>query len=207
MDGSLDLNHSTGFASLPTEVGLAVLQDVPYADRTRFAAASHLAGALVAESLQSAAIQLLLHFHLVYADIRLLLTATGRRSLQGDLDFLVGAGDIPDYQNINGIKQYRTRGFNILLDEYDEPHDCGIDFSCPATLRISDDAGCSFSAFPTWSYSNEAVMPPPTVWSMGGTGCPQGILSRGNVRLWAASYSSTKRWRRHIEECCDDENP
>ncbi|KAJ7165231.1 hypothetical protein C8R46DRAFT_900956 [Mycena filopes] len=89
------------------------------------------------------------------------------------------------------VRKYTARGYRILLGEYAEPHDCGDHFNCPVTLRISDDEGCSYSPFPHWTYSVDAVVHGPTVWSMAGTGCRHGILSRGSSRLWAACASSS----------------
>ncbi|KAJ7623954.1 hypothetical protein DFH06DRAFT_1340280 [Mycena polygramma] len=68
------------------------------------------------------------------------------------------------------LDKYTSRGFDIGLNAYDADHVCGVDVNCPATLRTTDDTGCSYSAFPSWLYADDASPPAITCWTMGGTG-------------------------------------
>ncbi|KAK6977254.1 hypothetical protein R3P38DRAFT_3188509, partial [Favolaschia claudopus] len=70
-------------------------------------------------------------------------------------------------------------GHVLSLQGHTCPHICGVDVSCPATLRTSCDAGCAISPFPVWRYSSESVASAPVCWSMGGGGCAQGHLANG----------------------------
>ncbi|KAK6996340.1 hypothetical protein R3P38DRAFT_2800043 [Favolaschia claudopus] len=79
------------------------------------------------------------------------------------------------------LRKYREWGFNISLNEYPFPHRCGHHLSCPATMRSSDDAGCSFYPFPEWQYTSQCAVNVATVWTMSGSGCPQGILNTADV--------------------------
>ncbi|KAJ7880946.1 hypothetical protein B0H13DRAFT_1531730, partial [Mycena leptocephala] len=55
---------------------------------------------------------------------------------------------VPAHVNIwKVLHKYMDRGFTIALNEYPEPHTCGVDFNCPATLRATDDDGCSYILF------------------------------------------------------------
>ncbi|KAJ7165202.1 hypothetical protein C8R46DRAFT_1220322 [Mycena filopes] len=89
------------------------------------------------------------------------------------------------------LNKYAERGIDVQLDEYEAPHKCGTSFDCPATLRLSDDAGCSYNRFPAWHYSAEADEAPVTCWTMGGSGCAQGILGRGGEIVWSANASTS----------------
>ncbi|KAK6966299.1 hypothetical protein R3P38DRAFT_3246531 [Favolaschia claudopus] len=70
-------NVLQGFSDLPPELGLRVVDHLPYADRCRFAQTSNYAAALAAETLQSAAAKLLASFSLLYEDVKMMQTATG----------------------------------------------------------------------------------------------------------------------------------
>ncbi|KAJ7623952.1 hypothetical protein DFH06DRAFT_1008818 [Mycena polygramma] len=75
------------------------------------------------------------------------------------------------------IHKYSDRGFRIHLNEYRERHTCGVDWNCPATIRRTDDAGCSYSPFPAWIYDDDAVKMPVSSWTMYGRGCRMGVLA------------------------------
>ncbi|KAJ7612376.1 hypothetical protein DFH06DRAFT_1147296 [Mycena polygramma] len=79
------------------------------------------------------------------------------------------------------VLQYVDRGFKISLDELPRPHTCGSEFDCPATVRTSNDGGCTYSPFAPWPYSHDEVVHPTSHWSMHGSGCSQGVLSRYGV--------------------------
>ncbi|KAJ6501539.1 hypothetical protein C8R47DRAFT_1067866 [Mycena vitilis] len=93
------------------------------------------------------------------------------------------------------LHKYADRGFTIALNEYDTPHTCGVDWSCPATLRRTDDAGCSYSAFPAWLYDDDAETLPVCCWTMGGTGCATGILG-GAAPVYVATSDLGAELRR-----------
>ncbi|KAJ7725054.1 hypothetical protein B0H16DRAFT_1782372 [Mycena metata] len=106
--------------------------------------------------------------------------------------FPVGQG-IANHRRVwDIVHKYLDRGFTFRLNEYDEHHRCGTNFNCPATLRTSDDAGCSYSPFPHWSLSGDYVPHRVVCWSMGGTGCSKGILNRKNEEIRAGSAASGK---------------
>ncbi|KAK7013977.1 hypothetical protein R3P38DRAFT_3206558 [Favolaschia claudopus] len=77
------------------------------------------------------------------------------------------------------MRQCMQAGHVLSLRGHTCPHICGVDVSCPATLRTSCDAGCAISRFPVWRYSSESVASAPVCWSMGGGGCAQGHLANG----------------------------
>ncbi|KAJ7241096.1 hypothetical protein C8J57DRAFT_1244919 [Mycena rebaudengoi] len=74
-------------------------------------------------------------------------------------------------------KKYQRRGFSFDLNEHIEPHVCGVDWNCPATLRTSDDGGCMFTPFPRSEFDVDVEPEHVTRWTLGGTGCTAGILS------------------------------
>ncbi|KAJ7893234.1 hypothetical protein B0H13DRAFT_1886480 [Mycena leptocephala] len=231
--------------NMPTELCLRIVDDLGFADRSRFAQASHHSGALVAVALRSEAARILGCFGLRFADVRLMQTATGAiiagsavaalaridaAFVPADLDFISGKGrgslvtsflffaggylfvrtrDVARYRFVAGIGRVTTMkngagkmvniiesvsdnpfdvvghfhltcvyGFTIGINEYDSPHTCGEDWSCPATLRTTDDGGCSYSPFPSWKYNRDAVQPGVTCWTLGGTGCHRAMLAR-----------------------------
>ncbi|KAJ7452430.1 hypothetical protein B0H11DRAFT_2245907 [Mycena galericulata] len=96
------------------------------------------------------------------------------------------------------LRKYMDRGFSFSLNQFDAPHVCGVHRSCPATLRSSDDAGCIYPQFLPWQYSHDAEKHRTTVWSMGGTGCAQGILASPNAS--AAPFLMVETWRLGVEE-------
>ncbi|KAJ7651584.1 hypothetical protein DFH06DRAFT_1331536 [Mycena polygramma] len=98
------------------------------------------------------------------------------------------------------LHKYTDRGFTINLNEYDAPHTCGVDWSCPATLRRTDDGGCSYMPFPAWLYDDEAAKPPVCSWTMGGTGCPRGILANANGPCTVATSGQDLRWKEVVME-------
>ncbi|KAK7049027.1 hypothetical protein R3P38DRAFT_3175281 [Favolaschia claudopus] len=73
-------------------------------------------------------------------------------------------------------------GYDIALEGATFPHTCGVDASCPATLRTSTDAGCLRSAFPRWTFSSDAIQAQNICWSMGGEGCSAGHLVLDNSK-------------------------
>ncbi|KAJ7910222.1 hypothetical protein B0H13DRAFT_2329498 [Mycena leptocephala] len=90
--------------------------------------------------------------------------------------------------------RFPVEGFTITPGELPQPHECGKDLDCPATLRTSNDSGCSFGAFPTWPYSDEAAAIPATCWTMGGTGCRQGILEQDGQVISSSNWSADAIW-------------
>ncbi|KAJ7623955.1 hypothetical protein DFH06DRAFT_1340281 [Mycena polygramma] len=298
------------FPDMPVELGLEIVNEMPFDVRVRLAKASHGAATIVAQSLQDAATLILRPFGLRFGDVRLMQTATGviiggsavASLLQtvapfqpGDLDFIAGTGigsavvlfleraglyrrtqSSPEYsfalgigfiwtlvndagKKINVIEalgtnpfdavgnfhltcvygawcangllhcypslttsgnaittrakfphrhddhahhtklwnvlhKYTDRGFSIALNEYNAPHTCGVAWSCPATIRRTDDAGCSYTPFPSWLYDDDAEKLPVGCWTMGGTGCSGGILS-GSAAVHVATASPDLRWK------------
>jgi hypothetical protein len=85
------------------------------------------------------------------------------------------------------LQKYVNRGFSIGLNELPLPHTCGVDWNCPGTIRTTNDAGCTYSPFPPWAYTGEAVAIPPTSWAMGGSGCSQGVLSQGGLIITSSN--------------------
>ncbi|KAK7027570.1 hypothetical protein R3P38DRAFT_2776488 [Favolaschia claudopus] len=286
---------ATSFSDLPPELGLRVVDHLPYADRCRFAQTSNYAAALAAETLQSAAAKLLASFSLLYEDVKMMQTATGAafyglavdallRTTEDCLEvtrlelvvpkacgavvarflalasqYTIASDDSEDnvavlnvcavwiltsvsrkiivlecdtsnpldviarspitslynawtanelwigYANLTAsgvayatslnfpllsppsahrkmwrvMRQCMQAGHVLSLRGYTCPHICGVDVSCPATLRTSCDAGCAISRFPVWRYSSESVASAPVCWSMGGGGCAQGHLANG----------------------------
>ncbi|KAK7001758.1 hypothetical protein R3P38DRAFT_3216045 [Favolaschia claudopus] len=69
------------------------------------------------------------------------------------------------------LHKYGSRGFQFQFGEYNVPHICGQDYSCPATLRNTHDAGCLFLPFPKGRL--EVCYRPShiTRWSLRGAGC------------------------------------
>ncbi|KAK6992736.1 hypothetical protein R3P38DRAFT_2801867 [Favolaschia claudopus] len=104
------------------------------------------------------------------------------------------------------MRQCMQAGHVLSLRGYTCPHICGVDVSCPATLRTSCDAGCAISRFPVWRYSSESVASAPVCWSMGGGGCAQGHLANG-VRTRRLSSdvhgnASSQELAIHSSLCC-----
>ncbi|KAJ7033481.1 hypothetical protein C8F04DRAFT_1260992 [Mycena alexandri] len=308
-DAAMGAVRPAGLNDLPPEVGLQVMRDLTYADKSRLSMASLTSAAVVSESLRVSAAQILLRFRLRFAEVRLMLTATGSAICgsalpailktsplfdPGDLDFAAAFGQGPrvvdflilagaykitkdsiEYKKMPGIARmwtlrngtskvnvlesvsnnaldvitffhlscvygawtangvwhgyiaettagiamttpskfplrssvsrrrsmwtvlhkYMGRGFTIELNEHSVPHRCGMDLNCPATLRTSDDTGCSYTAFPDWHYAFDAVAHPVICWSMGGSGCPQGILHRPGVEVSSATAVPDDRWK------------
>ncbi|KAJ7724233.1 hypothetical protein B0H16DRAFT_1736836 [Mycena metata] len=306
-DVAMGAVRPVGFNDLPPEIGLEVIRDMAYIDKSNLSMASLASAAVVSESLRTAAARILLQFGLRFPDIRLMLTATGSlicgsavsaifRTLPlsdaEDLNFATASGQGPrvvdfiilgsgykltenKYNKMPGIARswslrkgtsrinilesvstnaldvvtffhttcvygawtgnglwhgypaetsagitittrskfplrssasshrsmwtvlhkYMDRGFTIMLNEYAAPHRCGTDLNCPATLRTSDDAGCSYTAFPDWHYTSDAVPHHVTCWSMGGTGCPQGILHRPGGAISSSTAVADDRWK------------
>jgi hypothetical protein len=105
--------------------------------------------------------------------------------------FPVGLGGLDHHHNVwSVLHKYMQRGFTITPGELPLPHDCGKDLHCPATLRMSNNSGCSFGAFPVWAYSDEAAAIPTTCWAMGGTGCRQGILEQDVQVISSSNWSA-----------------
>ncbi|KAJ7177866.1 hypothetical protein C8R46DRAFT_1212602 [Mycena filopes] len=114
------------FCDLPVELGLTVLEDLPFADRTRVSTASFLTRTMSEDILQTTATRILLHFHLQFSMVRLLLTATGAAITgsavtalmrvqnafwPGDLDFVVGTGQGPAVVDFLSLgSRYRLQG-------------------------------------------------------------------------------------------------
>ncbi|KAJ7880947.1 hypothetical protein B0H13DRAFT_1891528 [Mycena leptocephala] len=93
------------------------------------------------------------------------------------------------------VQKYIGRGFTLALNEYDAPHTCGVDWSCPATLWTTDDGGCSFSPFPAWIYDRDAVEPGVTCWTLGGTGCRRGVFARDGKPVSFVVSMHDARWK------------
>ncbi|KAJ7165233.1 hypothetical protein C8R46DRAFT_1220356 [Mycena filopes] len=311
-----------GIQDLPAELGLEILNDLGYKERSRFAAASLASSDLVSAGLAAAAAKLLQPFGLRFADVQLMQTATGTAIsgsavtallrptdpfLPVDLDFVARVGQGPrvvdflilsaryklvkdsaEYRNVNAmgrmwtlkrgdrsinvlesltlnpldtilhfhlscvygawfadgvwhgymhlttegmaittpgrfalpmslerrqnvwriLQKYIDRGFEIFLDEFAEPHTCGIDFNCPVTPHTSDDAGSSFTRFPPAHYGSEYVPNAPISWTMGGNGCPLGILRRADGPPIVSSSAVINRpWFEAMEFYIDEDEP
>ncbi|KAJ7752678.1 hypothetical protein B0H16DRAFT_1723601 [Mycena metata] len=308
-DTTVGATRPVGFNDLPPEIGLEVIRDLTYADKSRLSVASLTSAAVVSQALRQSAVEILLRFRLRFEEVQLMLTATGSiicgsavpallkapPSFEpGDLDFAAASGqgafvvdfliiaggykitkNAVDYSRMAGInklwtlrngslkvnvmesvsnnaldvvtffhlscvygawtatgvwhgyaaettsgiamttpakfpirsavarrrsmwivlRKYMARGFTIELNEYTVAHRCGVDLNCPATLRTSDDEGCSFTAFPDWHYTTDATPHPVVCWSMGGTGCPQGILHRPGGQVTPATAVIDDNWK------------
>ncbi|KAJ6489223.1 hypothetical protein C8R47DRAFT_1215577 [Mycena vitilis] len=101
----------------------------------------------------------------------------------------------------NLVSRFVRRGFKIALDELPRTHVCGQDFDCPATVRTSNDEGCSYTPFAPWPYSHDEVVHQPSHWSMLGNGCPQGILGRYGVVDNTWNLYDRGRWHRAMTLC------
>ncbi|KAJ7461256.1 hypothetical protein B0H11DRAFT_1923539 [Mycena galericulata] len=85
------------------------------------------------------------------------------------------------------LHKYMARGFVYSLNEFEAAHTCGIHCNCPATLRTTDDHGCIYTKFPTWEYTLDAAVHGVTCWSLGGSGCAQGVLARPTAQAQPAT--------------------
>ncbi|KAJ7502473.1 hypothetical protein B0H11DRAFT_1907049 [Mycena galericulata] len=90
------------------------------------------------------------------------------------------------------LSKYIDRGFTFSFNEYAQPHICGVDLRCPATLRSSDDEGCLNFNWPTWDLSAHSAPFIDVSWAMRGGGCSLGIR--------AASGASRRIERRGKED-------
>ncbi|KAK7049029.1 hypothetical protein R3P38DRAFT_2764895 [Favolaschia claudopus] len=89
------------------------------------------------------------------------------------------ASDIASHRKMWHLMQlYLKQNFFLSLKGNPLPHVCGVDVSCPATLRTNTDTGCLSSSFPRWTYSKYAKPLPTVCWSMGGEGCSNGDLMK-----------------------------
>ncbi|KAJ7927960.1 hypothetical protein B0H13DRAFT_2311827 [Mycena leptocephala] len=102
------------------------------------------------------------------------------------------------------LRQYIARGFSIALNEFDAPHTCGSDWSCPATPRTTSDRGCSFSAFSSWKYDDEALVPNVSCWTLGGSGCTRGILAHAGKVISSVTSIHDNMWKNKITRCIDN---
>ncbi|KAK6966300.1 hypothetical protein R3P38DRAFT_3246532 [Favolaschia claudopus] len=66
------------------------------------------------------------------------------------------------------------------------------ELSCNAA--VLDDAGCRFFAFPEWRYTGESGLPDPTCWTMGGSGCSEGILRRDGAPVNLVVCADRTAW-------------
>ncbi|KAJ6494908.1 hypothetical protein C8R47DRAFT_1213567 [Mycena vitilis] len=92
------------------------------------------------------------------------------------------------------LHKYMARGMTIALNELPMQHVCGVDLNCPTTLRLVGDKGCSFNAFPDWPYNADVEEVPLTCWTLGGTGCAQGILATGRGTPIVATANRHSEW-------------
>lgn len=124
------------------------------------------------------------------------LTASGI-ALTSPSKFPLGEGSKARINCWNILHKYTDRGFTVSLNEYDKPHTCGEDWNCPATLRTTDDAGCAYSPFPPWLYDDDTIAPSVSCWTLGGSGCSRGVLTRTDgtvVSLVASVQGMTVPW-------------
>ncbi|KAK7049035.1 hypothetical protein R3P38DRAFT_2764901 [Favolaschia claudopus] len=142
------------------------------------------------------------HFSCVYAawqadGIWLAYPESMRRSLvmTTPRSFPMGSGFANRFRAWSIFRKYTSRGFSVCLDGYPDPHVCGEDFNCPATIRAADDAGCEFYEFPNWRYTPDSRILPPTCWTMGGTGCKAGILTRNGENAAPVACSEDNEWQ------------
>ncbi|KAJ6494901.1 hypothetical protein C8R47DRAFT_1213561 [Mycena vitilis] len=94
----------------------------------------------------------------------------------------------------NVTHKYIDRGLTIAVNELPWKHTCGADKDCPATIRTTDDEGCSSVSFPSWAYSGDALPIIPSTWTFRGTGCAQGTLSRAGSPYWPAGAPHDRAW-------------
>ncbi|KAJ6447851.1 hypothetical protein C8R47DRAFT_1231255 [Mycena vitilis] len=94
----------------------------------------------------------------------------------------------------NVTHKYIDRGLTIAVNELPWKHTCGVDKDCPATIRTTDDDGCSSVSFPPWAYSGDARPIIPTTWTFRGTGCAQGALLRAGSPYWPAGAPHDRAW-------------
>ncbi|KAJ7648262.1 hypothetical protein DFH06DRAFT_1135703 [Mycena polygramma] len=100
--------------------------------------------------------------------------------------------DLEQHKRVwNVVNKYTVRGFKFLLDEFPPAHICGQHKSCPMTIRTSDDAGCLSICFPSWEFNHDIVENRPTCWSLNGTGCQSGVLTRAS----SAVETSMSYWK------------
>ncbi|KAK6977631.1 hypothetical protein R3P38DRAFT_3221261 [Favolaschia claudopus] len=89
---------------------------------------------------------------------------------------------LPTHRKMWELMRTFTRlGDVFYLQGLTFPHVCGVDPSCPATLRVSHDGSCLTSPFPKWTYTAAAHRVHSTCWTMGGTGCARGSLLHGSA--------------------------
>ncbi|KAJ7934091.1 hypothetical protein B0H13DRAFT_1951710 [Mycena leptocephala] len=105
------------------------------------------------------------------------------------------------------LRKYTDRGFTFSLNDFDKYHECGSHFSCPATVRTSDDGGCVNVHFPRWEYTQDTEEEPITCWSLGGTGCAHGILYRPGGRVVAATNTQVYSWLRSLRRLIQAKEP
>ncbi|KAJ7446253.1 hypothetical protein B0H11DRAFT_2249067 [Mycena galericulata] len=106
---------------------------------------------------------------------------------------VVGGVDNNHVQSI--LSKYMDRGFAYSFNEYEQPHVCGVDLRCPASLRSSDDEGCLVFDWPTWDLSAHSVPFIHVSWAMRGGGCSLGIRAASGVSVRPASSMSDAGWK------------
>ncbi|KAJ7264031.1 hypothetical protein B0H12DRAFT_1068833 [Mycena haematopus] len=92
----------------------------------------------------------------------------------------------------DSLHRYTSSHYIVDTLGYRAMHTCGVNPSCPATLRTSDDRGCMHIPFPAWDVSSGLVYRDVTCWSLGGTGCLLGVLARpaDQGRVFSATGSA-----------------
>ncbi|KAJ7436315.1 hypothetical protein B0H11DRAFT_1936821 [Mycena galericulata] len=103
-----------------------------------------------------------------------------------------GANDI---QIKSVLRKYIDRGFTFSFNEYAQPHVCGVDLRCPATLRSSDDEGCLNLDWPTWDISAQSAPFVHVSWAMRGGGCSLGIRAASGALVRPVSSLAEAGWK------------
>ncbi|KAJ6489222.1 hypothetical protein C8R47DRAFT_1215576 [Mycena vitilis] len=139
------LHNVTGFAALPTEVSLNLVDQLQFFQKANLAGSCVTAAGVVAESLQHAAARILHRFKLDFATVRLMQTVTGtaisgsavtalvRPTFNpGDLDFITPHGvGLRVVGFLRGAAKYR-----VIADSNDYPIDAR--FRTMWTLMLGD---------------------------------------------------------------------
>ncbi|KAK7027680.1 hypothetical protein R3P38DRAFT_2776741 [Favolaschia claudopus] len=91
------------------------------------------------------------------------------------------------------LRKYRDRGFMWCFGGLPDPHVCGRDKNCPATLRLSDDSECMFLRLPAWKFTMQELVQPRTCWTLLGEGCKMGVLNTvGGVQTVGAENDTVR---------------
>jgi hypothetical protein len=158
----------------------------------------------VIESLSDNPLHSVLHFHLtcVYStwDARKYWHGYPRLAMDGQA--ITNLSRFPLKEELKNhmhawevLRKYKLRGFRFSFDEHLAPHTCGVDTDCPATPRTSDDNGCLSIPWPSWEFDCEAKESKISVWTLGGSGCSSGIMSRAGLESTEYAMETVRELR------------